>query len=336
MKIVADCMGADLGPAELLKGCAAAAAECDIDIIAVGKKEELLKAISENGIDSSRIEIVDAQTEIDMHDPATSVIKEKKDSSMAVAFQLLNEGKADAMVSAGNSGAILAGGTLLVKRIKGINRAAFAPIMPSKTGHVMIIDSGANTECTASYLNQFGIMGSVYMEQAEKVENPRVGLANNGSEDTKGTDLYKEAHKLLKENKSINFIGNIEGRGIMLGECDVVVCDGFVGNLVLKTIEGMGVFMIQSIKDLFLSGFHTKIAALLLKKDLGAFKKKMDYKEIGGAVLLGVNKPVVKAHGNSDARGFKGAIRQAKRFAEGDVISRIEEKLKAIQAAEQQ
>ncbi len=334
MRIIADCMGSDLGAAELLKGCVAAVKECDVDIIAVGKREELLKAISENALSAERIEIVDAENVMDMHDTPTAVLKEKADSSMGVALRLLRDGKGDAMVSAGNTGALLAGGTLIVKRIKGVKRAALAPILPSKSGYVMIIDSGANTECRPEYLDQFGIMGSVYMKNAEGIENPRVGLANNGAEETKGTQLCLESYELLKNNKYINFVGNIEGRGLMTGECDVFVCDGFTGNLVLKTVEGMGKFMVGLIKDLFMSSIVSKIAALLVKGNLDNLKKRVDYKEVGGAVLLGISKPLVKAHGSSDAKAFKNAIRQAVRFAKGDVISQIAESLES-QKAEQ-
>ncbi len=334
MRIIADCMGSDLGAAELLKGCVQAVKECDVDIVAVGKREELLKAISENALSADRIEIVDAENVIDMHDTPTAVLKEKADSSMGVALRLLRDGKGDAMVSAGNTGALLAGGTLIVKRIKGVKRAALAPILPSKSGYVMIIDSGANTECRPEYLDQFGIMGSVYMKNAEGIENPRVGLANNGAEETKGTQLCLDAYELLKNNKYINFVGNVEGRGLMTGECDVFVCDGFTGNLVLKTVEGMGKFMVGLIKDLFMSSIVSKIAALLVKGNLDNLKKRVDYKEVGGAVLLGISKPLVKAHGSSDAKAFKNAIRQAVRFAKGDVISQIAESLES-QKAEQ-
>jgi len=332
MRIIADCMGSDNGAVELLKGCVAAVSECGVEILAVGKREELLKVISENSLSTEGIEIVDAETVIDMHDVPTTVLKEKLNSSMGVALQLLRDGKGDALVSAGNTGALLAGGTLIVKRIKGVKRAALAPVLPSKSGYVMLIDSGANTECRPEYLDQFGLMGSIYMKNAEGIENPRVGLANNGAEETKGTQLCLDSYELLNANKYINFVGNVEGRGLMLGDCDVFVCDGFTGNLVLKTCEGMGKFMVELIKELFTSNIISKIAALLVMGNLNKLKKRMDYKEVGGAVMLGICKPIIKAHGSSDARAFKNAIRQAVRFANGDIISKITEALESQKA----
>lgn len=335
MKIIADCMGSDKGPRELLKGCAAAVAECDVDIIAVGRRKELLSAIEEEGINPSRIEICDAELEMDMHDTPTSVLKEKADSSMGIALKLLRDGKGDALVSAGNTGALLAGGTLIVKRIKGVKRAALAPVLPTQSGYTLLIDSGANTECRAEYLDQFGLMGSVYMKNAEGIGEPRVGLANNGTEDTKGTELCLEAYSRLSQNKNIHFVGNVEGRGLMLGDCDVFVCDGFTGNLVLKTVEGTAMYIGDLLKEAFTQSLKNKLVAFAMKRSLKAFKKKLDYKEVGGAVLLGVCKPVIKAHGSSDARAFKNAIRQAKRFAEGNVIEEIAAAIEEQQKTEQ-
>lgn len=246
---------------------------------------------------------------------------------MGVALSLLKDGKGDAAVSAGNTGALLAGGTLIVKRIPGVTRAALAPILPRKNGKTMIIDAGANTERRPEMLEQFGVMGSAYMKYAEHIENPKVGLANNGSEETKGTEVVIEAHNALKKRKDINFVGNVEGRGVMLGECDVFVCDGFTGNLVLKSCEGFGLLIMEMLKEVFLKGFFSKIAALLVLKKIKKLKKSLDYKEVGGAVLLGIKKPVIKAHGNSDAKTIKNAIKQARRFAEGGVIKSIEDAL---------
>lgn len=211
----------------------------------------------------------------------------------------------------------------MVKRIKGVKRAAFAPVMPTATGHVMIIDSGATVDCRPEFLNQYGVMGSAYMQEIFGISSPRVGLANNGAEECKGTELYVEAHKMLRENGAINFIGNVEGRGIMLGECDVLVADGFTGNLILKSLEGMGSFLIKELKDMFYANLKTKLAALMLSGQLRKFKKKADYKEIGGAVLLGLTAPVVKAHGSSDGRAFKNAIRQACAMTKTDINKMI-------------
>lgn len=327
MKIIVDAMSGDFAPLEIVKGSVQAAEELGIDVLFVGKEDEIKKAMSENNLSDAHTEIFNCDDVITMEDDPTSIVKEKKGSSMGVSLTLLKEGKGDAVVSAGNTGALLTGGTLIVKRIPGVKRAALAPILPRKNGRTMIIDSGANTECRPEMLEQFGIMGSAYMKYAENIENPRVGLANNGTEETKGTDTVIEAHKLLKNRTDINFIGNVEGRGVMLGECDVFVCDGFTGNLVLKSCEGFGVLIMEMLKDLFLSGIKSKIAALLVMKKVKKLKKSLDYKEVGGAVLLGIQKPVIKAHGNSDARAFKNAVKQACRFAGGNTVSAIEKAL---------
>lgn len=324
MKIIIDAMSGDFAPAETVKGSVLAAEELGVEILLVGNEEEIRNIISENGLSDKNITVHNCEKVITMEDDPSSIIKENRDSSMGAALTLLKNGEGDAVVSAGNTGALLAGGTLIVKRIPGVIRAALAPIMPVKNGgKTMIVDAGANTECRAEMLEQFAVMGSAYMENAENVKNPRVGLANNGTEETKGTPTVCEAYNLLKERKDVNFIGNTEGRGVMLGECDVFVCDGFTGNLVLKSIEGFGVLIKDALKKLF-GGFFAKIAALIVLKRINRLKKSLDYKEVGGAVLLGIRKPIVKAHGNSDARAFKNAIRQAVRFADGDTINVIE------------
>lgn len=323
MKIIVDGMGGDNAPLEIIKGCEKAIKAFDVDIIITGRQNVLFKLIEEHEIDNSRITIVNAPDIITMEDNPVSVLKEKINSSMGVGLQLLRDGKGDAIVSAGNTGALLAGGTLIVKRIKGVKRAALASLIPTKTGHAMLIDCGANVECRPDFLNQFAIMGSIYMKKVENIQSPRVGLANNGTEETKGTELYINTHKLLKENKFINFIGNLEGRGLMSDECDVFVCDGFTGNIILKTIEGAGLFFVDLICSLFTNNIITKFTALLLKKDLKVFKKRLDYTETGGAVLIGISKPIIKAHGNSNATSFKNAIEQAINFTKAGVIEEI-------------
>lgn len=324
MKIIVDVMSGDKSPAEVLMGCAAAVEELNAEIIAVGKETEIINLMAENEISDKNIEIFDAPDIITMEDEPTSILKEKNNTSMAVALKLLKEGKGDAVVSPGNTGALLAGGTFIVKRIKGVKRAALAPILPVKTGFTMIIDSGANVVCKPEYLDQFGLMGSVYMNKVMGIDNPKVGLANNGSEETKGNDLCLEAYPLLKDNKNINFIGNVEGRGIMMGECHVLVCDGFTGNLILKTCEGAGIFMLGLMKEIFMGNIRTKLAAFMIKKSLKRLKKRLDYNEIGGAVLMGVAKPVIKAHGSSDRRAIKNAIRQAVKVCNANVAETIE------------
>ncbi len=326
MKIIVDAFGGDNAPLEIIKGCGLAVSEYGVDIVLVGKGETINKIISENNISSKGIIIVNAKSVITMKDNPLLVIKGKKDSSMSVGLSLLANGDGDAFVSAGNTGALLSGATLIVKRIKGIKRAAIGILMPTNEGPAMLIDGGANVDDKPEYLVQYGVMGSIYMNKVLCIKNPKVGLINNGSEETKGNELYLETHSLLK-NSPVNFIGNIEGRDIPLGKADVIVADGFTGNIILKTVEGMGLAFISNLKDVFYKNAITKFAALILKKELKAFKKKLDYTEYGGAPLMGISKPVIKAHGSSNAKSFKNAIRQAKQFCEANVISEIKKSL---------
>lgn len=328
MKIIVDGMGGDNAPLAVLQGCAQAVTEYGVEIIITGKKQELERLMEENEISRQNISIIDAPTVISMEDDPIFVVKDKRNSSMGLAFDLLKNGDGDAMLSAGNTGALLTGATLIVKRIDRVKRAALAPVIPNKSGLVMLIDSGATVDCRPEFLEQYGLMGSVYMKKMYDITNPRVGLANNGTEDCKGTDLYIASNKLLRENKNINFVGNVEGRGLMLGECDVYVSDGFTGNLILKTVEGTSLFFLDFMKKLFGKSIISKLAAVLVMKDIKAFKKKSDYKEIGGAALLGISKPVIKAHGSSDAKAIKNAINQAKIFASSEIIEEISENIK--------
>lgn len=330
MRIVVDAHGGDNAPLEIIKGCCMAVEELkDISILLVGRKNELQQIMTDNGLPANKFEIVDAPDILTMEDEPTSILKEKQYSSMAVAFRLLKEDKADAFVSAGNSGAILVGATLLVKRIRGIKRAALGAVIPSDSGPYIMLDCGANAECKPEYLDQFATMGSLYMKHCHSMKNPRVALLNNGTEECKGPELQQQAHQLLKKNENINFIGNIEGRDVPLGGCDVLVADGFSGNVTLKVSEGWGKMMSISLKEMLTKNLKTKLAALLLMSQVNAFRKKMDYKEYGGAPLLGVTKPVIKAHGASDAKAFKNAIRQACTFAKSNMIQEIEKSLKA-------
>lgn len=325
MRIVVDAHGGDNAPLEIIKGCCMAVDEIsDLSILLVGRKNELQQTLTDNGLPSNKFEIIDAPDIITMEDEPTSILKEKQYSSMAVAFRLLKEDKADAFVSAGNSGAILVGATLIVKRIRGIKRAALGAVMPSTNGPYIMLDCGANVECKPEYLNQFATMGSIYMNKCLKIEYPRVALLNNGTEESKGPELQQQAYQLLKENNRILFTGNIEGREVPLGGCDVVVADGFSGNITLKVSEGWGKLISGTLKDMFNKNLISKLAALMVMKQIKSFKKKMDYKEYGGAPLLGVTKPVIKAHGSSDAKAFKNAIRQACTFAESNMIREIE------------
>ena len=258
-----------------------------------------------------------------MHDEPTSLLKAHKNSSLGLAFQILNEGKADALVSAGSTGAIVVGGTLMVKRIKGVKRPALGSMLPGLNANYFLMDMGANAECRPEMLKQFGIMASVYLEGVEGRKNPKIALLNIGTEDTKGDELRKEAYKQLSE-APINFVGNVESREMPKGDVDGIVTDGFTGNIAIKLMEGSISSLFKMLKGAFYKNLLNKLAAGVLKKDLYSLKAKMDSSEVGGAPLLGVLKPVIKAHGSSDARAIKNAIRQAKTFAENDVIGTIQ------------
>ena len=322
MKIIIDAMGGDNAPREIIKGALRAKHELGIDLILVGQ-EEAIRACLPAGED---VEIVDAREIITMEDDPSTATRRKKDSSMAVSLRLLKEGAGDAVVSAGSTGALLTGATLTVKRIHGIRRAALAPVLPAGEHGVMLIDCGANVECTAEYLLQFAFMGSFYAQKLMGVPEPRVGLLNVGTEDTKGGELQHQAFDLLQQagrQKRIRFVGNIEGTDVFSGNVDVVVTDGFTGNVLLKSAEGIIKFMMHSLKDVFYKSTINKLAAAVLKKDLAAMKKSMDVNEVGGTALVGISKPVVKAHGSSNEASFFAAIRQAKQFAESGIIDDI-------------
>lgn len=330
MKIILDVMGGDNAPRATVEGAVLAAKEYNENMVLVGKEnviKSILKELNEENND--KISIVNAEEEISMEDDA-SAVRTKKDSSMARAIELVAQGEGDAVVSAGNTGAFLTGTTLFIKRIKGIRRAALTPILPTANGGAVLIDCGANAECTPEYLVQFAYMGAIYAEKHVGFKNPRVAIINNGAEETKGTQLYIDTHKALKEAKErgeINFIGNAEGRDVPLGCCDVIVCDGFTGNVLLKTVEGVAMFFSKEIKSMFTKNLKTKMAALMMKDQINMFKKKMDYTEVGGAPLLGISKPCVKAHGSSNAKAFKSAIGQVIAYAHSGVIEEIELKL---------
>ena len=261
-----------------------------------------------------------------MEDDPSTATRRKKDSSMTVALNMLRDGEGDAVVSAGSTGALLTGATLIVKRIRGIRRAAMAPVLPAGEYGVMLIDCGANVECTAEYLLQFAYMGSFYAKKMMGCENPRIGLLNVGTEDTKGGELQHQAFELLKkagDEGRINFVGNIEGTGVFSGAADVVVTDGFTGNVLLKTTEGVIKYMMKTLKGVFYKNTKNKLAAAVLKNDLGEMKKTMDVNEVGGTAMVGISKPVIKAHGSSDASSIFSAVRQAIAFVDAEVIEDI-------------
>ncbi len=332
MKIIVDGMGGDNAPGEIVQGAIMAAEEFGIDVCLVGRGDELLEAVSAAGYDNlpKGVEISHASEVVDMHDDPALVMREKKDSSLAVGLKLLADGYGDAFVSAGSTGAILAGATLIVKRIRGIRRAALAPLVPTKKGKALLIDCGANVECTPEYLLQFGYMGAYYAEKVIGMPLPRVGLLNIGTEETKGAPLQRETWKLLDEanrNGRIDFVGNVESRDIMFGACDVIVADGYSGNILLKTIEGMGLFFFDVLKNLFTASTKSKLAALMVKDGIRDIKKLMDYNETGGAPMLGISKPVIKAHGSAKAYTMRSAILQAKKYVESGIIESIKENI---------
>ncbi len=322
MKIIIDVMSGDNAPLELIKGAVMAKEYLGVDIIAVGNEGILKNIAKEQSINLDGIQIVNSEVVINMEDDAMSVVRSKKDSSMSIGLRMLTDGEGDAFVSAGNTGALLAGATLIVRRIKGIKRAAIGTVLPFTTP-VLLLDSGANLDIDEKTLEQFAVMGATYMEKIYSLKSARVGLLNNGTEPTKGTALYQATNALLSASNEINFVGNVEAKELPFDRCDVIICDGFTGNILLKTIEGMGKFFMKSIKSIFYKNIVTKISALLVKKELGGVKKQFDASEHGGAPLMGISKPVFKAHGSSDARAVMNAVRQAKNFVETGVIEDI-------------
>ena len=323
MTIIVDAFGGDNAPLEILRGAADAVATYGHRILLTGSEEIIRRIAQENGISLDGMEIVDTQDVIGMEDHPKSILREHKDSSMAVALRLLSEGRGDAVVSAGSTGALLMGATFIVKRIKGISRPALAPVLPSDSAPLMLIDCGANADCRPEMLVQFAQMGSVYMSHMYPREGgPRVGLLNVGTEDTKGGELQLATFPLLKESE-LNFIGNVEARDVPAGVADVVVADGFAGNVLLKTMEGTIDMLLKNLKAAFKSTLLTKLGAALVLPGLRVLKKKLSTSEYGGAVLLGVSKPVIKAHGNSMAKGFASAIRVAADFAASGAIEEI-------------
>ncbi len=327
MRIVVDAFGGDNAPIEIVKGASQASLQFKTEITLTGNKEKIDEIIANNNLKfHDELIVVDTDDVISMHDDPTTILKSHSNSSMALAFKELCENRADAFVSAGSTGAIVVGGTLIVKRIKGVKRPALGGLIPSPEGHYMLMDMGANAECRPEMLAQFGVMASVYLEKVEGIENPKIGLLNIGVEDTKGDELRVEAYKLLKE-APINFVGNIESREMPKGVCDAVIADGYTGNIALKLIEGTAITFFKMIKNVLYKNIFNKLAALVLKKDLYSLKSMMDSSEVGGAPLLGVSKPVIKAHGSSDAKAIKNAIRQAIIFTEKNVISTIGENL---------
>ena len=341
MKIILDAMGGDNAPQAAVLGAFDAAKDFGIQVILVGRGEEILQVMKDNNISDlpDGVEIAHADDVVDMHDDPGKVLHQRKNSSMVLGLKKLADGEGDAMVSAGSTGALLTGATLLVKRVRGIRRAAMGPAVPNKLGgKTVICDCGANAECTPEFLLQFALVGSVYARQQLGVENPKVGLLNIGTEDSKGTPLQKEAYGLLTqagEKGLVNFVGNVEARDVPLGAVDVVVCDGFSGNVLLKSIEGTAMFMGSKLKHMFKKNFVTMLGAACVSGGLKDLMKMLDYREIGGTPFLGIRKCVIKAHGSSDRLAFRNALRQAAQAAEHDMVPSLEEVLAKMSDAKE-
>lgn len=327
MKIIADVMSGDRAPLEMIKGAADAVGYVDAEIVIVGKEDVIRKLAAENSIDIEKLTIVNAEDVVSMEDDPLSAVRKKPDSSMVKGLNMVACGDGDAFVSCGNTGALFTGAYLLVRKISGVSRPAIGTVLPLEHP-VLLMDCGANVECKEEYLEQFAKMGKIYMESVYGVENPRVGLLNNGTEDCKGTPLYVETHKRLAELDGINFVGNVEPTGLNGNKCDVLVADGFTGNILLKTFESVGSLMLGELKGIFYSNAKTKLASLFVKKQLSAMKKKYDSEEIGGSPILGIKKPIIKAHGSSKSKAFRNAIIRAAQFADSGVVEKIESEMR--------
>lgn len=334
-RIAIDAFGGDHAPGEIIKGCVDALNTFDdITLFITGDETAIKNELSKYTLDMSRIEIRHAPDIITNCEPPVLAVRRKKESSLVKALELVANKEAEVFISAGSTGAVLAGATFIVKRIKGIKRPALAPVLPTAKGGVVLVDCGANVDCKAINLQQFAVMGAAYAEHVMGIKNPRVGLINNGAEAEKGCELTKEAYKLLENTPQINFVGNIEGRDIVSGDYDVAVADGFVGNVVLKFMEGLSKTLFTMLKTEFTSGIFAKIGAALLYPRLKSFKKKMDYTEYGGALLLGIEGGIIKAHGSSNARAIFSAINQARGFISGNVVEIIRQSIEALPVEE--
>ena len=329
MRIAIDGMGGDNAPQAVVNGVIQALNEFnDLEFYITGPEDVIKEQLKKENYTGDKITIIDAKEVISTNEHPVMAIRKKKDSSLCKALSLVKEKKCDAVLSAGSTGAFLAGCNFIVGRIKGVKRPALAPIMPGKKGPFMVVDAGANVDCKPEYLVQFAHMGREYYKGVLKAEDPTIGLVNIGVEEEKGNELTKNTYQLLKEEKGLNFVGNVEPRDVTLGDTHVLVCDGFTGNTILKMYEGTASTVLKIIKDEMLSsGITAKIGALLLKPVFNSIKKKFDYKEYGGAPFLGVDGICIKAHGSSDGRAFKNAIRQSKKIYDSKVLDKIKDEL---------
>lgn len=321
--ILVDAMGGDSAPDSVVNGCIDAVSEADgFEVLLLGDKNKITEILNKRDFKSDRIKIHETSEVITVEDIPTKAIKTKKDSSMVVGFKMLKEKKGDIFVSCGNSGALMAGALLILGRLKGVDRPSLAAIIPTKSGNGLIIDAGLNTVCKPINYYQFGIMGSIYAKAMLGLEKPRVGLVNIGSEEGKGNEVLKQAHILLS-NSNLNFIGNIEGNDVMMGKVDVIVCDGFTGNVLLKFLEGAASFFMYSLKNIFNTNLKTKLSGLMIKKKFMEYKNRLNPEEQGGAPILGVNGLVLKSHGNSNAKTVKNVVIKAGKFASENVLESI-------------
>ena len=327
MKIIVDAFGGDNAPLEIIKGSIDAHNEFGYDILLTGDENKIKACAAENNLDISAMEIAHTEDVISMHDSPLSIMREHKDSSLGFGMQLLAEGKGDGFVTAGSTGAYVLAAHKMIGEIPGVKKAGTAAVMPNDEGRFLMMDCGANLTCTPEILNQFAVMGIAYMKNVFGVENPRVALANIGVEESKGTQVLRDTYKLMQE-QDYNFVGNIEVRDIPFGGADVVICEGFTGNVILKMYEGVAGALLKNIKGIFTASLKTKIAYLLISSNMKGFKKKMDYKAYGGAPLMGIAKPVAKAHGSSDAKAFKYAIKQIADYADSGAIDVIAKAVK--------
>lgn len=321
MDIIIDAMGGDNAPKEIVEGAALASQKFKSKLILVGNKPVIEKHLRGSGADTRIVDIVHTEEVITMEDDPLSVVRAKKESSMGIGLRMLKEG-GDAFVSAGNTGALHAGSSLIIRPIKGVQRSGIATILPFSRP-VLLMDCGANVNVTADYLVQWALMGAIYMKNVQGVKNPEIGLLNNGTEEHKGTQIQIDAYRKLKESEFVKFVGNVEGKEIPNAPCDVLVTDGFTGNVTLKLVEGMAKFMFGTLKDIFTQNMMTKMSYLVMKEQLRGLKHSFDAAEYGGAPLLGLQKPVIKAHGSSDAKAICNAVRQAEAFVKTGVIDQI-------------
>ena len=338
MKFLLDCMSGDLGCEEVILGAAEAKKTLDAEFVLFGDEAQIGAVFSAHNIPMDGFTIRHAPEIVTMEDDPTRVVRQKKESSMVMGLNALKAGEGDVFISTGNTGALLTGATLLVGRVRGVRRATIGTQMPTKTGgSVVVVDTGANAECTPEYLVQFALLGSAYVETIAGVRSPRIALLSNGTEEHKGNALVKQTHEELKkldEKGLVHFVGNMEARDLFSDVADVIVCDGFTGNVMLKAVEGTASFVMSLIKNLFLSSFVTKIAALLVKSKLGSLKTMMDYRSVGGTPILGIAKPVFKAHGASDRAAWASAIRSAAKYVDCGTAKRISEIIEKFKETE--